>query len=89
MWQGSQVVRGKSIWSRLHCVLESNKTGGSDALVGELLKYGGSGTIELLKQLFTLIWREELVSPQWRKGLIVNLRREIRRILGIIGASLC
>ena len=49
--------------------LKNNKTGGSDGLVGELLKYGGSGMVEL----FTVIWREEFVPPQWREGLIVNL----------------
>ena len=38
--------------------LKNNKTGGSDGLVGELLKYGG---------------REELVPPKWREGHIVNL----------------
>ena len=53
--------------------LKNNKTGGSDGLVGELLKYGGSGMVELLKQLFTVICREEFVPPQWREGLIVNL----------------
>ena len=53
--------------------LKKYKTGGSDGLVGELLKYGGSGMVELLKQLFTVIWREEFVPPQWREGLIVNL----------------
>ena len=39
--------------------LKNNKTGGSDGLVRELLKYGGSGMVELLKQLFTVIWRED------------------------------
>ena len=32
--------------------LKNNKT---DGLVGELLKYGGSGMVELLKQLFAVI----------------------------------
>ena len=41
--------------------LKNNKTGGSDGIVGELLKYGGSGTIFLLEQLFSVIWREEAV----------------------------
>ena len=50
--------------------LKNNKTGGSDGLVGELLKYGGSGMIHLLHQV---VWREELVPPNWREGLIVNL----------------
>ena len=49
---------------------KNNKTGGSDSLVGELLKYGGSGMVDLLQQLFSVIWRE---PPQWREGLIVNL----------------
>ena len=41
--------------------------------MGELLKYGGSGMVCLLEQLFSVIWREELVPRQWREGLIVNL----------------
>ena len=60
--------------------LKKNKTGGSDGLVGELLKYGGSG---MLHKLFEVVWREELVPPKWHEGLIV---REIKRILVIIGA---
>ena len=53
--------------------LKNNKTGGSDGLVGELLKYGGSGMIHLLHKLFEVVWSEELVPPKWREGLIVNL----------------
>ena len=41
--------------------------------MGELLKYGGSGMVCLLEQLFSVVWREELVPRQWREGLIVNL----------------
>ena len=50
--------------------LKNNKTGG---LVGELLKYGGSGMVNLLHQLFSVVWHAELVPRQWREGLIVNL----------------
>ena len=53
--------------------LKNNKTGGSDGLVGELLKYEGSGMVNLLQLLFSVVWREEVVPPQWREGLIVNL----------------
>ena len=53
--------------------LKNNKTGGSDGLVGELLKYGGSGMVCLLEQLFSVVWHEETVPRQWREGLIVNL----------------
>ena len=52
---------------------KNNKTGGSDGLVGELLKYGGSGMIHLLHKLFEVVWSEELVPPKWCEGLIVNL----------------
>ena len=53
--------------------IKNNRTGGSDGLVGELLKYGGSGMIHLLHRLFEVVWSEELVPPKWREGLIVNL----------------
>ena len=32
--------------------IKNNKTGGSDGLVGELLKYGGKGMVLLLEKLF-------------------------------------
>ena len=49
-------------------VLVISKTGGSDGLVDELLKYGGSGMVYLLEQLFSVIWRKETVPKQWREG---------------------
>ena len=52
--------------------IKKHKTGGCDGIVGELLKYGGSGMVCLLEQLFSVIWREESVPRQWREGLIVN-----------------
>ena len=52
-------------------MLKNYKTGGCDGIVGELLKYGGSGMVCLLEQLFSVIWREELVPRQWREGLIL------------------
>ena len=36
-------------------------------IVGELLKYGGSGMVDLLEQLFSVIWQEKIVSRQWRE----------------------
>ena len=29
--------------------------------------------VELLKQLFSVVWQEECVPSRWREGLIVNL----------------
>ena len=53
--------------------LKNSKTGGSDGIVGELIKYGGSGMVHLLEQLCSVIWQEEIVTNQWREGLIVNI----------------
>ena len=53
--------------------LKYSKTGCSDGIEGEFLKYCGSGMVDLLQQLFSVIWREEIVLRQWREGLIVNI----------------
>ena len=45
--------------------LKNSKTGGSDGIVGELLKYGGLGMVDLIEQLFSVIWQEEIVPRQW------------------------
>ena len=29
--------------------------------------------VDLLEQLFSVIWQEEIVPRQWREGLIVNI----------------
>ena len=41
----------------LACIkkIKNNKTGGSDGLVVELLKYGGMGMVYLLEKLFFVI----------------------------------
>ena len=43
--------------------LKNTKTGVN---VGEILKYGGSGMVCLLEQLFSVVWQEETVPTQWR-----------------------
>ena len=45
--------------------------------------------VDLLEQLFSVIWQKEIVPRQWRDGLIVNifLRKGIERILVIIWVS--
>ena len=58
---------------------KKNKMGGSDGLVGELLKYGGSGMVCLLERLLRVVWHEETVPRQWREGLIVNLFKKVAR----------
>ena len=53
--------------------LKDSKTGCSDGIKSEFLKYGESEMVDLLQQLFSVIWREEIVPRQWREGLIVNI----------------
>ena len=53
--------------------LKNSKTGSSDGIVAELLKYDGSGMVDLLEQLFSVIWQENIVPKQWRDGFIVNI----------------
>ena len=53
--------------------LKNNKTGSSDGIAGELLQYGGSGMIDLLEQLFSVICQEEIAPRQWREGPIVYI----------------
>ena len=57
--------------------------------MGELLKYGGSGMVCLLEQLFSVVWREETVPRQWREGLIVNHRKDLGNYRGITLLSEC
>ena len=49
----------------------------------ELLQYGGLGMIELPHQLFEVIWSEVFVPPQWREGLIVNLKGDKEEPMGV------
>ena len=64
--------------------LKNNKTGGSDGIVGELLKYGGSGMVDLLEQLFSVIWQEEIVPGQWRDSLINPWRACAARVTVVV-----
>ena len=71
--------------------LKNSKTGGGDRIIGELFKYGGSGIVDLLEQLVSVIW-QEIVPRQWREGLIVNnyiFKRGTGRTLLTTGVLLC
>ena len=67
--------------------------------MGELLKYGSSGMVCLLEQLFSVVWHEETVPSQWGEGLIVNLFKKGDRedpgnyrgitLLSVVGKVFC
>ena len=58
--------------------------------MGELLKYGGSGMVCLLEQLFSVVWHEEtqFLGNGERALLLICLRKVIGRIQVIIEVSL-
>ena len=69
--------------------LKTNKTGGNNGLVGELLKYGGSGMVRLLEQLFQLSgMRKPFLGNGERSLSLICLRKVIGRIQVIIQVSL-
>ena len=65
----------------------------------EFLKYGGSRMVDLLEQLFSVIWQEEIAPRQWREGLIVNIFKKGDRedpanyrgntLLSVVGKVFC
>ena len=79
--------------------LKNNKTGGSDGIVSELLKYGGVGMVKMLGKLYAHIWKEECVPMKWREGLIVSLFKKGNKedpgnyrgitLLSVVGKLFC
>ena len=68
------------------CKLKNNKTGGSDGLVGELLKYGGSGMVYLLEHYLELSGMRRLYLRNGERGsLLIYLRKVIRKNQVITG----
>ena len=52
--------------------------------------------VDLLEQLFSVLWQEEIVSRQWREGLIVNIflrkgtgRTLLITLLSVVGKVFC
>ena len=57
--------------------------------MGELLKYGGSGMVCLIEQLFSVVWHEEpFLGNGERALLLICLRKVIGRIRVIRKVSL-
>ena len=64
-----------------------------------MLKYGWQWYTDLLEQLFSVIWQEEIVPRQWREGLIVNIFKKGDRedpanyrgitLLSVVGNVFC
>ena len=55
--------------------MKKGKAAGIDSITIGLLRAGGGVTTEALYELFTKIWDKEEIPEDWRKGLIVKLRK--------------
>ena len=51
--------------------LKNHKSPGVDEITNEQLKYGGSGLIDRLENLFKKVWESENVPEDWVKGIVV------------------
>ena len=81
---------GNPLYTNSYCIY---------GIVSELLKYGRSGMVDLLEQLFSVVWQEEIVPRQWREDLIVNIFKKGDRedtanyrgitLLSVVGKVFC
>ena len=53
--------------------LKSGKAAGTDNIPAEALKEGGNAIVNQLHHLFNLIWKNEEIPADWKKGLLVKL----------------
>ena len=53
--------------------LKNGKAAGTDNILAQALKEGGTGIINHLYQLLNLIWATEKIPAEWSKGLLLKL----------------
>lgn len=53
--------------------LKNGKAAGVDNIPVEALKEGGAEIVDSLHELLNLVWKEEEISTDWTKGLLVKL----------------
>ena len=53
--------------------MKNGKAAGVDNIPAEALKEGGDVIVESLHQLLNLVWTEEEIPNDWKKGLLVKL----------------
>ncbi len=56
--------------------LKNYKSVGIDNLSNEQLKYGAPGFVPWLRDLFTVIWEQENIPSDWRKGIITIIPKK-------------
>ena len=72
----------KGDFAKCHRNLKKSKTGGSDGIIGKLLKYDGSGMVHLLSSYFQLYGRRSLSPGNGGMALLlIYLRKGTGRTL--------
>jgi len=56
--------------------LKTNKAGGTDNIMPELIKQGGKTLKQRIHKLMTIIWEEEQLPNQWNEGIICPLYKK-------------
>jgi hypothetical protein len=54
----------------------NGKSGGIDGITDEIMKADMEKTTRYLDKLFTAIRNEEVIPPEWNKGLIVKIPKK-------------
>ena len=60
--------------------LKSNKAGGTDNILPELIKQGGRTLKQRIYQLILMIWEKEQLPNQWKEGIIFPLYKKGDRL---------
>ena len=79
--KGYKGVSRKSV--HIVATFKNRKAVGADQIVNELTKYGG-GMLTMMVKLFNCISKNEYEPRRWRKGVVVNSRKETRPTRGNI-----
>ena len=56
--------------------LKNGKSGGIDGITAEIMKADMETSTRYLEKLFTSIWNQEVIPPEWNKGLIVKIPKK-------------
>ena len=61
--------------------IKSGKASGVCGIQGELLKAGGEVTVKWLQEIYSMVWRTDVVPRDWRRAVIVPIHKKGSRKL--------
>ena len=56
--------------------MRNNRAPGEDAIVAELIKYGGEGVLDAFYELMKLIWTTENMPQEWNTGVVCPIHKK-------------